>query len=243
MFLDRTKQRIGVQLAERSPTPSRLVAIHKLITDAQRDCFTEACTSCKSNTNLSTHCKLSKYSPYLDKTGTMRVGGRISRAEIPHHLKHPIILPKDHPVTKLILHNIHHKSLHGGRHITHGIVRDSGYVITGGLGSIRSLVENCFLCRILRAPFQQQYMSDLPVDRLEEIPPFSNVGLDVLGPFQFHDGRNTRCSSSSKKMWGLLITCLCSRGVHIEPLTQMDTSRFKNALRRFFALRGTCKKI
>lgn len=44
-------------------------------------------------------------------------------------------------------------------------------------------------------------------------------------------------------MWAVLFTCLVSRAVHIEALVGLDTSSFVNALRRFMAIRGTCKVL
>ena len=44
-------------------------------------------------------------------------------------------------------------------------------------------------------------------------------------------------------MWGLLFTCLLSRAVHIEPLPGLDTVTFRNALRRFFSIRGVCRLL
>ena len=46
-----------------------------------------------------------------------------------------------------------------------------------------------------------------------------------------------------KKAWGMIITCLVSRAVHVELLPFLDTASLQLALRRFYAVRGTCKKI
>ena len=80
-------------------------------------------------------------------------------------------------------------------------------------------------------------MADLPADRIEVTPPFTNVGFDVFGPWSIQT-RKTRGGASSSKRWGLVFTCLSSRAVHIETLESMDTSSFICALRRFFALCG-----
>ena len=241
--LDQARQRLGISTTERNPTQTMSVAIEKLVTNAQIDSFHEEIIMLTKNGHLPDKNKLAALTPFIDQHGLLRVGGRIDKANISYHLKHPVILPREHPVTQLILHNVHHKTMHSGRHITHGALRNSGYYITGGLRSIRSLVKNCFLCRVLRAPFQNQFMSDLPADRLEETPPFCNVGIDVFGPYYIHDGITTRRTNSSRKLWGLLFTCLSSRAVHIEPLCQMDTNSFRNSLRRFWAVRGTCRRI
>ena len=43
------------------------------------------------------------------------------------------------------------------------------------------------------------------------------------------------------KAWGLLFTCLKTRGVHMEYVTTMDTDHFINGLQRFIARRGYVK--
>ena len=82
-------------------------------------------------------------------------------------------------------------------------------------------------------------MADLPSDRLHESPPFSYTGLDVFRPIIFTEGKTTRKFSSEIKVWGLLLTCLVSRAVHIEPLPGLDTVTFRNVLRRFSAFAGS----
>lgn len=86
-------------------------------------------------------------------------------------------------------------------------------------------------------------MSDLPRDRLSESPPFTYCGMDAFGPIQVTEGTTTRRTNSEKKVWGLLFTCLVTRAVHVEPLPFMDTPTFRNALRRFFSIRGVCQLI
>ena len=86
-------------------------------------------------------------------------------------------------------------------------------------------------------------MADLPVERLSKTAVFESSGLDIFGPYTICDGKNTRRTSSTKKVWVLLCTCLYSRAVHLECLSSMDTPTLHLALRRFFALRGACKRI
>ena len=85
-------------------------------------------------------------------------------------------------------------------------------------------------------------MADLPKDRLEVAPPFTNVGLDVFGPWTICT-RRTRSSAVNSKRWGVVFTCLSSRAIHIEVIESMDSSAFICALRRFFALREPTKII
>ena len=78
---------------------------------------------------------------------------------------------------------------------------------------------------------------DLPADRLEPGPLFSNVGVDAFGPWQIVS-RRTRGGIANSKRWGIIFICLVTRAVHIEVRDSMSSSAFINALRRFIAIRG-----
>jgi hypothetical protein len=90
-------------------------------------------------------------------------------------------------------------------------------------------------------------MADLPCERLETPPPFTNVGFDVFGPWSIQT-RKLRGGAVNAKRWGLIFTCLNAGqadginlfqgAVHIEVLETMETSSFICALRRFFTLHG-----
>lgn len=81
-------------------------------------------------------------------------------------------------------------------------------------------------------------MGDLPLERLEpDLPPFTTVGVDYLGPFETKRGRTTL------KRYGVLFTCMSSRAVHIEVANSLDTNSCLNSLRRFTCRRGQVKHI
>jgi hypothetical protein len=80
-------------------------------------------------------------------------------------------------------------------------------------------------------------MADLPEDRVDPSPPFTCCGMDCFGPFLTKQGRKEH------KRYGLLFTCLCSRGVHIDMLEDMSTDVFINALWCFVAIRGAVRHI
>ena len=56
-------------------------------------------------------------------------------------------------------------------------------------------------------------------------------------PFVVKDGRR------EKKAYGLLITCLVSRAVHVELLEDMSSDSFINALRNLIDIRGAVSTI
>ena len=69
----------------------------------------------------------------------------------------------------------------------------------------------------------EQRMADLPPDKAKPAPPFTNVGLDVFGPWTIQT-RGTRVGEANSKRWGLVFTYLSSRAVHdhIEVLETLD---------------------
>ena len=97
-------------------------------------------------------------------------------------------------------------------------------------------INKCVMCKKLRGPVVEHHMANLPADRTEVSPPFTNVGFDVFGPWTIRS-RKTRGSAVNSKRWGLLFTCVSSRAIHIELLESMDASSFICTLRRFLALR------
>ncbi len=85
-------------------------------------------------------------------------------------------------------------------------------------------------------------MADLPEERLSVSPPFTYVGLDVFGPFSV-SARRTRGGHAESKPWGILFTCMSTRGVHIEIIESLDTSSYINAMRRLFAIRRPVRQF
>jgi hypothetical protein len=74
-------------------------------------------------------------------------------------------------------------------------------------------------------------------ERLEAfIRVFTNIILDLFGTFSVVIGR------WSSKRYGLLITCLSSRAVHLKTLDSMDVDSFIMALSRIISICG-CPKV
>lgn len=63
---------------------------------------------------ISRNQKINEVVPFLDYNGLLRVGGRIAQSEFCLESKHPILLPKDHKLTHLLLVDEHQKHLHLG---------------------------------------------------------------------------------------------------------------------------------
>lgn len=61
---------------------------------------------------------LVRLTPFLDQEGLLRVGGRLHNAQIDSESKHPFILPRRSPLSKLIIDDAHKRMLHGGTQVT-----------------------------------------------------------------------------------------------------------------------------
>ena len=53
-----------------------------------------------------------------DENGTIRVGGRLEKSYINNDCKHPILMPKNCHISKLIILWCHQKTGHSGRGMT-----------------------------------------------------------------------------------------------------------------------------
>ena len=213
-------------------------AEHAILNYVQRQFFKQECDGLNNMTQPTTSKHKALKSSSIQKLdpvilqGLLRVGGRLKRASLDTDAKHPIILPKDHHVAKLIVLHYHHVSGHSGVEYTLSLIRHR-YWIINGRSAVRRILEKCLTCRKHQSPTGQQKTADLPVDRVTPSrPPFTFTGVDCFGPFEVRRGR------SKVKRYGVIFTCLALRAVHIEVVSSLDTESFINALRRFVARRG-----
>ncbi len=108
------------------------------------------------------------------------MGGRLCDASAPNSVKHPVIIPKEHHLTKLLIADCHEKMAHQGKGLTINEIRSRGFWITGVNRTVASFVRQCVRCRKLRRPTEEQKMANLPSERIDPSPPFTYSGMDVL---------------------------------------------------------------
>lgn len=214
------------------------VAEIKIISEVQRHHFLEEYNSIKAGKPIAKRSPLSKLNPFIGKDGILRVGGRVQVSDVlGYGERHPILLPKNEHVSSLVVRHHHNKIHHQGRSFTLAALRSAGFWVIGATGLVKSMLRNCITCKRLRGRPAEQIMADLPAVRVHPESPFTNIGMDCFGPFLVKERR------SEIKRWGLLLTCLYSRAVHVEVLIDMTMDSLINALRCFICLRGTVKTI
>ena len=174
---------------------------------------------------------------YLDTDNVIRVGGRLRHSSLPTNELHPVVLPKQIHVSRLIIGHYHEQCKHQGRVMTQGLIRSAGFWIINAHSEIYQFIGKCVTCKRFRGSLGKQKMADLPSDRVSECSPFDYTGVDYFGPFIVKEGRK------ELKRYGVMFTCLSSRAVHLEIANSLSTDSFINALRRFMSVRGPIRVL
>ncbi|XP_043267664.1 uncharacterized protein [Venturia canescens] len=68
---------------------------------------------------------------FIDFHGTIRVGGRLKLSALQPESKHSAILPRDSPLTRLLISDAHTCTLHGGTQATLAFLRQRYFLFTG----------------------------------------------------------------------------------------------------------------
>ena len=181
---------------------------------------------------------LTRLNPKNDGDGLLRMDGRLCSAdEPPYGTRHPILLPKDHPVTRLIVIDSHKRLSHGAG-VEQVMTRlRSRFWIVKGRRLVCSISEACAECRRhFTKMIGNQMMAPLPKSRLQSsLRAFEKVGVDYGGPFLTKKGRGR----TRAKRYLCLFTCLTTRAVHLEMSYSLDTDSFINAFTWMTSRRGT----
>ena len=176
--------------------------------------------------------ELNTLSPVKDEQGLLRVGGRVDKATVSYDMKHPILLPHKHPISRMIVeHN--HRQGHRGVAETTAKVRKKYWILKANKIS-KDVKYKCVECKKSEHRAATQLMAELPSMRLApHTPPFYYTACDYFGPITVRISRN-----KTAKHYGVIFTCLNTRAVHMELAVDCSSMDFMQVLRRFFSIRG-----
>ena len=236
--LRKTKSKQGLSAGGRLAAVEMEQAEMELVRSAQWSCFPTLMLALSAQPPLTDKDLLTvaknqqknmrELAPYMDEYGLLRVGGRLQRAGFAYEKTHPLILPRRHELTGLLVQHYHQKSLHRGYNYILAQLRERYWVI-GGTGTTRHYLSTCVRCRHNRAPAGSQQMAPLPASRFAVgHPPFTYTAVDYFGPLTVKVTRRI-----TAKRWGCLMTCLTTRAVHLEVAHHLNTDSFLLAFRRF----------
>ena len=206
-------------------------SIHK----AQTESFPEEINSLIARKPLKGSSKLASLNPMIDDDGLLRANGRLQLAgTIPWETRYPIILPRNHQITQLIVKKTHERCQHGGTNLVLSGL-SAKYWVLSAREAIREWEKKCSLCQRLKATPGKQVMAPLPEIRTGvSMHAFSRSSVDFAGPFETKQGRG----KVRQKRYLCLFTCLETRAVHLEMAYSLSTDAFLNAFYRMTARRG-----
>ena len=171
---------------------------------------------------------------FEDDSGILRCRGRIDNAvNLPYSTKHPILLPNNHPLTTLYIHQANARVLHNDMKETLTELRSRFWVIKGR-SVVKRILHNCYTCRRYEGkPYTVPPPPPLPAFRVREAPPFSGTGVDFAGPLYVnHPGE------AQSKVWIVLYTCCVTRAIHLDHVSDMSAPTFIRSFKRFSSRRG-----
>ena len=209
-----------------------------LLKMSQEESYPSELKSLLLNDNVHKSSTLVPLNPTLNNQSLICVGGRVKNSDIFANSNYQVIVNKDHPIAKLIIKHYHEENLHVSREQTLSSLR-SKYWIPACRGIIRSVTTSCLYCKRERIKPAPPFMSDIPEDRLcIDEKPFTNTGVDYLGPYHIKLSKRTRSKQATAKRYVALFTCLTMRAVHLEIAADLSTDAFILALNRFISTRG-----
>ncbi|XP_055614497.1 uncharacterized protein LOC129760849 [Uranotaenia lowii] len=192
----------------------------------------------RGRSGINKNSKLFKLSPFVDEHGVIRLESRIVAASYAaFDTRYPIILPKEHHVTQLLVEAMHKRYLHANGESVVNEIRQR-FHIPNLRSVVRKVTKSCRVCKIRKAKPIVPRMAPLPTARLQAfVKPFTYIGLDYFGPM------NVRIGRSLVKRWVALFTCLTIRAVHLEVVHSLTTESCKMAIRRFIVCHGSPLEI
>ncbi|XP_058826511.1 uncharacterized protein LOC131686262 [Topomyia yanbarensis] len=172
--------------------------------------------------------------PTLDKQNVLRVQGRTGGCKfIDVDASNPIVLPREHTITKLVVAHFHRRFHHQNHETVVNELRQHYYIPRLKV-VYRRVRRECQQCKNDRATPCPPAMANLPEARLAAYTrPFTHTGVDYFGPITVSVGRRT------EKRWGVLATCLTTRAIHLQVAYSLSTDSCIMALRNIFNRRET----
>lgn len=157
-----------------------------------------------------------------DDDGLLRVPTRLELApSLTENEKRPLLVSED--TAKQLVRYLHAKSFHSGLRRTLLDFR-SHYFTRRSRQLVKAELKRCRVCRTLYGKTATAPYGLLPPCRTTPSPQYEHIGMDI---FNF---------SGTRSYYGLIVTCLVTRAVHVELVPSLSASDLLFSLRQFFAL-------
>lgn len=118
----------------------------------------------------------------IENDRILRCVGRLINSDLEVDVRRPIILPRDHAYTTLVIRDCHERVLHSGMRATLADMH-SRYWVPKGRQCVKKVLSKCVTCKKQEGrAFSAPLTAALPEFRVKQVPAFSKVGVDFAGP-------------------------------------------------------------
>ena len=145
----------------------------------------------------------------------------------------PVVMGHSRIAYLLMLHA--HCKDHAGRDVTMAMSRHDAWIVNAKKLS-KKIVKKCIRCRFLRKQLEGQKMAVIPAILQVPCPPFTNIGVDLSGPFSVKSMTNKR---ATMKVWVVIFLCLNTKAISMELSPGYSTDDFLIAYSSHVSVRGT----
>ncbi len=236
-FINNSRRTFNERTLSKSVTSSEVAETKKfLLRLSQQQTYPEVLQNHSKGKTLSKGHSLSRFRIIIDSDGLIKVCGRLRDSKSPREPKKLIPLSLQSSIVKLLVSTLHQTYLHPGISTLMSIIRDK-YHIPGLRNHLKGHSRHCITCQKAYSKPLHQQMGLLPEVRTTPAPPFDQTGVDFAGPFIIRQGHTRK--PVLIKTYACLFVCLTTRAIHIELCTDLTTTEYLTAFRRFCARRGT----
>ncbi|CAH2095423.1 unnamed protein product [Euphydryas editha] len=165
---------------------------------------------------------------FYDNNNILRIETKLLLCDLPETIKKPYLLSASNIIVKRMVEQKHIQLQHAGTNIMITDIRKRFWIL-GIRRLVKSVINNCMICKRFSGKNIQVPTAPLPTQRVESSAPFQTVGIDLAGPLMLRN---------EEKCWVVLYTCAVYRAVHLELTHSLSTDAFLMTLRRFIARRG-----
>ncbi|XP_029177719.1 uncharacterized protein LOC114945619 [Nylanderia fulva] len=220
----------------RTISSSELLLVTEIVCrEVQKQVFSKEYEALKLGTTINTGSRLLPLTPFMDKDGLIRVGGRLKNSNLDFDACHPILLPRNHDLTQKIIRQEHIRNMHAGTQGTMAAVRQRFWPLSLR-SAARKIIQECVTCFKAKPRFSEALMGSLPAGRVTPSRPFAHCGIDYAGPVTIREGN--RRNSRNHKAYIAIFVCFATKAAHIEVVSNLTTDCFLGAFKRFIARRG-----
>jgi len=198
-------------------------AHREIIKYSQDSYFQEDLKNLKNKRDLDRTSRLRQLHPFLDENGILRVGGRLHEAPWSFERKHPILLPAQCKITRLLIEREHRTLLHAGPQLLLAFIQQRYWPLNART-LVRQVCHSCIRCFKIHPKELTQAMGSLPSERIKPSKAFSITGVDFAGPIitLVNKGRGRKTCKS----YIALFVCFSTKAIHLEAVSELSSAAF-----------------